>query len=101
MLPGVKNPTPALGRDPIENKRFQTWPHKCNSPPLETDNNMKLEAFSALGATVSLECAILLLGAALFLDYRKTVRRQWLLGHLQRILQSDPEPVVAEQAKAA
>ena len=67
----------------------------------ETDNTMQFEAFSALGATASLECTILFLGAALFLDYRRAVRRQWLLGRLKRILQSDPEPMVVEEAKAA
>lgn len=62
---------------------------------------MQFEAFSALGAAVSLECTILLLGAALFLDCRRTVRRQWLLERLERILASDPPPVIAEQARAA
>jgi hypothetical protein len=65
---------------------------------------MNFEAFSALGATASLECTILFLGAALFLDYRdyrRTARRQWLLGRLTRILQSDPEPMIVEEAKAA
>jgi len=48
-----------------------------------------------------LECTILLLGATLFLDYRRSLRRQWLLRHLESILQSNPEPEFMDLADAA
>ena len=50
---------------------------------------------------MSLECTILLLGAALFLDYRRSLRRQWLLRHLESILRSDPEPELVDLPEAA
>jgi hypothetical protein len=62
---------------------------------------MGLETFSLLGATISLECAILLLGAALFLDYRRAERRRWLRGHLERILQGNREEELVDVADAA
>jgi hypothetical protein len=62
---------------------------------------MGFEAVSLLGATTSLECTILLLGAALFLDYRRAIRRRLLLGHLERILQVRRRPVLVHMAHAA
>jgi hypothetical protein len=70
-------------------------------PRLAADNYMGFDTFSALGATISLECAILLLGATLFLDYRRAMRRQWLLGQLHRVLRSEPVPEFLEGAQAA
>jgi hypothetical protein len=62
---------------------------------------MALETFSLLGATISLECTVLLLGAALFLDYRRAERQRWFRGRLQRILQSDPGPELVDMPDAA
>jgi hypothetical protein len=62
---------------------------------------MGYEAFSLISATASLECTILLLGATLLLDYRRSLRRQWLLRHLESILQSNPEPEFMDLADAA
>jgi hypothetical protein len=64
-------------------------------------NNMHLEAFSLLGATISLEGTILLVGAVLFLDYRRARRRQWLTGHLENILQDNHGPVLLDMPDAA
>jgi hypothetical protein len=64
-------------------------------------NNMQLQVISLLGATMSLECAILLLGAVLFLDYRRARRRRWLLGHLESILQGDRESELMDMPDAA
>ena len=62
---------------------------------------MQFEMFSLLGATMSLECAILLLGTTLLLDYRRAVRRQWLLGHLKCILQANRRPMLVDMPDAA
>jgi hypothetical protein len=62
---------------------------------------MHFETFSLLGATISLECTILLLGAALYLDYRRAERRRWLRGHLERILQGDRAETLVDMADAA
>ena len=62
---------------------------------------MEFEMFSTLGATISLECTILLLGSALFLDYRRALRRRWFRGHLERILQGNREPELMDMADAA
>jgi hypothetical protein len=70
-------------------------------PIPEVHNNMASGAFSLLGATISLECTILFLGAALYLDLRKAERRQWLRGHLERILQDDRAPMVIDLPDAA
>jgi hypothetical protein len=64
-------------------------------------NNMPFETFSFLGATISLECTILLLGAALYLDYRRSERRRWFRGHLERILQGNPARTLVDMADAA
>jgi len=68
---------------------------------LEEYDNMELQVISLLGATMSLECAILLLGAVLFLDYRRAQRRRWLLRHLESILQGDPESELMDMPDAA
>ena len=70
-------------------------------PELAVHNYMGYETFSVFSAAISLECTILLLGAALFLDYRRSLRRQWLLRHLESILRSDPEPELVDLADAA
>jgi hypothetical protein len=62
---------------------------------------MEFKVFSLLGATISLEGTILLLGAALFLDYRRALRRQWLLGHLETVLKGNRSPVLLDVADAA
>ena len=64
-------------------------------------NNMELQVISLLGATMSLECAIVLLGAVLFLYYRRALRRRWLLGHLEIILQGDRESEFMDMPDAA
>jgi hypothetical protein len=64
-------------------------------------NNMQFETFSFLGATISLECTILLLGAALYLDYRRSERRRWFRGHLERMLQGNPARTLVDMADAA
>ena len=68
---------------------------------LRVYNNMGFEAYSMVGAATSLEFTIVLLGVVLFLDYRRAVRRQWLRGHLERALQSNPRPVLVDMADAA
>jgi hypothetical protein len=73
--------------------------HVLIEPPKH--NNMPLDLFSLLGATMSLECAILLLGTALFLDYRRALRRRRLLGNLKCILQSNRRPVLVDMPDAA
>jgi hypothetical protein len=73
----------------------------CAPPKLAVYNNMGFQLFSVLGATTSLECAILLLGAALFLDYRRALRRRWLLGRLESILQGDRESELMDMPEAA
>jgi len=62
---------------------------------------MEFDAFSLLGATISLECAILSLGAALFLDYRREERRRRFRGHLERTLQDNRPRVLVNVADAA
>lgn len=62
---------------------------------------MLFDVFSLLGATMSLECAILLLGTTLFLDYRRAVRRRWLLGNLTCILQANRRPELVDMPDAA
>jgi hypothetical protein len=64
-------------------------------------NNMTFSAFSLVGATISLQGTILLLGAALFLDYRRARRRRWLLGRLESLLQGDSRPVLVDLGNAA
>jgi hypothetical protein len=73
----------------------------CAPAKLAEYNNMELQVISLLGATMSLECAILLLGAVLFLDYRRALRRRWLLGHLESILQGDRESELMDMPDAA
>jgi hypothetical protein len=73
----------------------------CAQAKLKVYNNMEFPVFSLLGATISLECAILLLGAVLFLDYRRALRRRWLLGHLESILQGDRESELMDMPDAA
>jgi hypothetical protein len=80
--------------------RFRGGPSSA-WPKLAVYNNMQFEVFSLLGATMSLECTILLLGAALFLDYRRAERRRWFRGHLERILQGDGAPALVDIADAA
>jgi hypothetical protein len=73
----------------------------CAQAKLKVHNNMELQVISLLGATISLECAIVLLGAVLFLDYRRALRRRWLLGHLESILQGDRESELMDMPDAA
>jgi hypothetical protein len=62
---------------------------------------MGFQVFSFISATISLECTILLLGAVLFLDYRRAVRRRRLIGHLQNMLQVNRRPELVDIADAA
>jgi hypothetical protein len=71
------------------------------SAKLAVYNNMGFQILSLLGATMSLECTILLLGAVLFLDYRRALRRRWLLRNLESILQDDRESELMDMPDAA
>ena len=99
FLTGVKNPTPP---------GFSIClPYRASAMALRVlglsrrYTTMGYETFSVFSAVISLECTILLLGATLFLDYRRSLRRQWLLRHLESILRSDPEPDLVDLPEAA
>lgn len=100
IVAGVKNATPRRIFYPPETPRFSDGPSTAKPKP-EVKNLMAFEAFSFLGATISLECTVLLLGAALLLDFRRAERQRWFRGHLQRILQGNPRPALVDMADAA
>ena len=56
-----------------------------------------MNLISAVGATTSLEFAILMMAAALLLDYRKK-RRQDLWRRIKAILEADDVPALDEPA---
>ena len=58
-----------------------------------------MDILSIMGATVSLECAALLIAAALFLDLRRSWRLRRLLANIQSTLDTAPAPAVQEELR--
>jgi hypothetical protein len=58
-----------------------------------------MNILSVLGATASLECAILLIAVVLFLDLRRTRRNRRLLRSMQSTLAAASQPPAREESR--